>query len=146
MQGFISDYTKLSVGLAYGTGTADREGAVLDMKGWDGVLMIVQFAEIAVGGTNSIKAQQDSAVGMGTAADLEGTKQIITDDMDGKVAYIDLYQPRERYVRVYVDKDTSNVCAETVTYLQYKGALNPTAAMGTGVSGEQHASPAEGTA
>ena len=146
MQGFISDYTKLSVGLVYGTGTADREGATLDMKGWDGVLMIVQLATIATGGTNSVKAQQGALSNATDMADLLGTKQVIADDDDGEIVYIDVYQPRERYVRVYVDKDTSNACAETVTYLQYKGALNPTAAQGTGVNGEQHASPAEGTA
>lgn len=145
MQGFLTDYTKLSVGLAYGTGTADREGAVLDMKGWDGVLMIVQFAAIANGGTNSIKAQQGTLSNGTDMADLAGTKQVITDDLDSTIAYIDVYQPREQYVRVYVDKDTSNACAETVTYLQYKGQFGP-AVQGTSVIGEQHASPAEGTA
>lgn len=146
MQGFLTDYTKLSVGLAYGTGTADREGAVLDMKGWDGVLMIVQLGTIATGGTNSVKAQQGTLSNGTDMADLLGTKQVIADDDDGEVVFIDLYQPREQYVRVYVDKDTSNACAETVTYLQYKGLSNPPTAMGSGVNGEQHASPAEGTA
>lgn len=146
MQGFLSDYTKLSVGLAYATGTADRTGATLDMKGWDGVLMIVQLGTIEAAGTNSVKAQQGALSNATDMADLLGTSQTIADDDDGEVVYIDLYQPRERYVRVYVDKDTSHACAETVTYLQYKGALNPTAAMGAGVNGEQHASPAEGTA
>lgn len=146
MQGFLTDYTKISVGLAYASGTADRTGAVLDMKGWDGVLMIASFSAIEAGGTNSIKAQQDSASNMGTAADLEGTKQVVADDDDDEIVYLDIYQPRERYVRAYVDKDTSHACAESVLYIQYKGAVNPTAAMGTGVNGEQHASPAEGTA
>lgn len=146
MQGFLTDYTKLSVGLAYATGTADREGAVLDMKGWDGVLIICQLAVIATGGTNSVKAQQGALSNGTDMADLAGTKQVIADDDDGEVVYIDVYQPRERYVRAYFDKDTSNACGETITYLQYKGALNPPAAMGAGVNGEQHASPAEGTA
>ncbi len=146
MQGFLTDYTKISVGLAYATGTADREGAVLDMKGWDGVLMIVQLAAIEAAGTNSVKAQQGALSNGTDMADLEGTKQTIADDDDGEVVFIDLYQPRERYVRVYVDKDTSHACAETVTYLQYKGAIYPTAAQGTGVNGEQHLAPAEGTA
>ena len=146
MQGFISDYVKLSVGLAYDTGTADRTGATLDMLGYDGVLMIAQFGAIDGGGTNSIKAQQGALSNAGDMADLAGTAQTIADNYDGKVAYIDVYQPRERYVRIVVDKDTSNNCAETVTYLQYKGQLQPVAAQGTGVAGEQHLSPAEGTA
>lgn len=146
MQGFISDYVKISVGLAYGTGTVAREGATLDMQGWDGVLAIVQFDAIEAGGTNSIKMQQGALANATDMADLTGTSQSIADDYDSKVAYIDLYQPRERYVRLYVSKDGAKACAETVTYIQYKGQFNPASAQGTGVAGEQHASPAEGTA
>jgi hypothetical protein len=83
---------------------------------------------------------------MGDAADLAGTSVAIADDDDGKIKYIDVYQPRERYVSAVVDKDATNACAETVTYVQYRGKILPTAAHGTGVAGEAHLSPAEGTA
>lgn len=146
MNGFLSQNIKITVGLAYASGTADREGAILDMAGWDGVLVVAQFGTIATGGTNSIKMQSGAVNTLSDAADLAGTKITVADDDDGKVKYIDLYQPRERYVRVYVDKDTSNACAETVTYIQYKGLIQPVAAHGTGVAGEAHQSPAEGTA
>lgn len=146
MQGFLTDYTKTSIGLAYASGTADRTGAVLDMKGWDGVLMICSLSAIEAAGTNSVKAQQGTLSNGTDMADLLGTAQSIAADDDDEVVYIDLYQPRERYVRIYVDKDTTHACAESVLYIQYKGAVNPTAAMGAGVNGEQHASPAEGTA
>lgn len=141
----LSQTTKLSVGLAYASGTADRTGAVLDMQGWDGVLMIFQFATIAAGGTNSIKAQQGAASNLSDAADLAGTAQTVADDYDGKIKYIDVYQPRERYVRAYVDKDTSNACAETVTYIQYRGQTLPST-HSTDVAGESFVAPAEGTA
>lgn len=141
----LSKDVKVSVGLAYATGTADRTGAILDMKGWDGVLMVFQFGTIAAGGTNSIKAQQDTAANMATAADLAGTAQTIADDYDGKIALIDLYQPRERYVRAVVDKDTTNACAETVTYIQYRGKQLP-ATHSADVASEVFVSPAEGTA
>ena len=128
MNGFLSQNIKITVGLAYASGTADREGAVLDMAGWDGVLVVAQFGAIATGGTNSIKMQQGAAANMSDAADLTGTKITVADDDDSK------------------DKDTSNACAETVTYIQYKGLTQPVAAHGTGVAGEAHQSPAEGTA
>lgn len=146
MNGFLSQNIKISVALAYASGTADREGAVLDMAGWDGVLVIAQFGTIATGGTNSIKMQQGLLSNSTDMADLAGTKVTVADDDDSKIKYIDLYQPRERYVRVVVDKDTGNACAETVTYVQYKGLIQPVAAHGTGVAGEAHQSPAEGTA
>jgi hypothetical protein len=116
------------------------------MQGWDGVLMLFQFGTIANGGVNSIKAQQGDAANLSDAADLTGTAQSVADDADSKVKFIDLYQPRKRYVRAYVDKDATNACAETVTYIQYRGRIGPTAAHGTDVAGEAWLAPAAGTA
>lgn len=146
MQGFLSHHVKISVGLAYATGTADRTGAVIDMQGYDGVLMVFQFGTIAASAVTSIKAQQGAASNLSDAADLAGTAQAVADDADSKIKYIDLYQPRERYVRAYVDKDATNACAETVTYIQYRGRISPVVAHGTDVAGEAHRAPAEGTA
>ena len=109
----LSENVKITTALDYASGTAVRNGATLDMQGWDGVLILVKFATIATGGTNSIKAQQDSASNMSTAADLAGTSQSVADDDDDEVYYIDVYQPRERYVRLVMTKDTSNACAES---------------------------------
>ena len=78
-------------------------------------------------------------------ADLLGTAQVIADDDDNEIYYIDLYKPRERYVRLYVDKDTSNACAESAIYMQY-GPHKLPSTHATGVTGELHVSPAEGTA
>ncbi len=142
----LSQNIKLSVGLAYASGNADRNGATLDMQGWDGVLMIAQFGTIAAGAVTTIKAQQGAASNLSDAADLAGSAQSVADNDDSEVKYIDLYQPRERYVRVVVDKDGTNACAETVTYVQYRGKQLPVSAHGSGVEGEGHLSPAEGTA
>ncbi|MBU3736563.1 MAG: hypothetical protein FGM62_06250, partial [Methylobacterium sp.] len=70
MNGFLSQNIKISVGLAYASGTADRTGEILDMAGWDGVLVVAQFGAIATGGTNAIKMQQGAAANMSDAADL----------------------------------------------------------------------------
>lgn len=142
----LSQDVKITVGLAYATGTADRVGAVLDMKGYDGVLMICTLGAVATGAVTNIKAQQGAAANMSDAADLIGSSVAIADDDDSKIKYIDIHRPRERYVRAYVDKDATNACAETVTYIQYRGRERPVAAHGTGVAGEVHVGPAEGTA
>jgi hypothetical protein len=143
--GFLSQHIKISVGLAYGTGNADREGGVIDMAGWDGLLVIAQFGAVATGGVNSIKMQQGTNGTVTDAADLAATKVAVADDDDSKIKYIDIYQPRERYLRAVVDKDATNACAETVTYIQYRSRELP-ATHGTGVAGEAHLAPAEGTA
>ena len=141
----LSENAKMSVALAYATGNADRNGATLDMQGWDGVLIVAQLGTIAATGVNSIKAQQGAQSDLSDAADLAGTSVAIADDDDGELKYIDLWQPRERYVRVVVDKDGTNACAESVAYIQYRGKHLPST-HAAGVEGEAHVAPAEGTA
>lgn len=145
MQGYLSQHTKITVGLAYATGTADRTGAALDMQGWDGVLMVVALAAVEASGTNSVRAQQGAAANLSDAADLAGSKVTIADDDDSEVVIIDLWQPRERYVRLYVNKDTTHAMAESVTYIQYRGRITPPT-HGSGVTVLALLSPAEGTA
>ena len=134
---------KITEALAYADGSADRFGATLDMVGWHGVLIVVSSAVIAAGAVYKIKAQQDVVPGMSGAADLAGTGLVIGDDEDNKVHWIDL-KPRERYVRLVVDKDAVNACAESALYIQYGpyGVSLPV----TDVDGETHSGPAEGTA
>jgi hypothetical protein len=143
----ISKNDKVSIGITAAAGvagTTDIEGATIDMSGYEGVLMIFTFGVITGSAVTSIKAQQDTASGMGTAADLEGTGQTIADTDDEKIFYIDLYKPEERYVRGYVDRATQNAVV-TMSYIQY-GASKMPVTHGTNVSGETHISPDEGTA
>lgn len=144
----LSKNTKVSIGVTSAAGvaaTTDIEGAEVDMSGWDGVLMIFTFGVITGSAVTSIKAQQDAATGMASAADLEGTGQTIADDDDEKTFYIDVYKPRERFVRGFIDRATQNAVVASVTYIQYRGSKLPST-HGTNVSGESFASPPEGTA
>ncbi len=133
--------------LPYASGSADRTGAILDMAGFRGVLMVVKFAVIATGAATVIKAQQDTVVGFGGAADLAGTSQTVVDDDDQQIFIIDLYEPVEQFVRLYIDKDASNATAETAIYIQYGARIRPTTVtVADLVTYERHVSPAEGTA
>ncbi|NCC41907.1 MAG: hypothetical protein EOM21_21355 [Gammaproteobacteria bacterium] len=145
MTGYLSDYCKITTALDYAEANTDREGATLDMQGFDGVLMIVKTAAIHNSATYKIKAQQGALANATDMADLEGTGQTIAGSADNGVFFIDVFQPRERYVRLFVDKDTTNNCAESAVYVQYKARFEPVT-QPAGVSGEQHLSPAEGTA
>ena len=126
-------------------GTTDINGATLDMSGFEGVLMKVTFGAITASAVTSIKAQQGAASDLSDTADLLGTGQTIADTDDEKVFYIDLYKPRERYVRLVVDRGTQNAVVASAEYEQY-GARNEPVTHGSNVSGETHISPAEGTA
>lgn len=126
-------------------GTTDINGATLDMSGFEGILMKVTFGAITASAVTSIKAQQGAASDLSDTADLLGTGQTIADTDDEKVFYIDLYKPRERYVRLVVDRGTQNAVVASAEYEQY-GARNEPVTHGSNVSGETHISPAEGTA
>ncbi len=125
-------------------GTSDINGATLDMSGWEGVLVILNLGAIVSGAVTTAKMQQDSASGMGTAADLKDTELTIADDDDEETMYIDLYRPLERYVRVVIPRATQNATL-TATYIQYRGSKMPVT-QAAPVSGEVHVSPIEGTA
>lgn len=127
-------------------GTSAINGATLDMLGYEGVLMVVTMGAITATAVTSIKAQQGAASDLSDAADLEGTAQTIADDDDELTFYIDLYRPKERYVRLVVSRGTANAVVASAEYIQYGARKSPTAAHGSNVSGESHVSPAEGTA
>ena len=125
--------------------TTDIEGTILDMSGYEGVLVVVRMGTITANAVTSIKMQQDTAATMSGAADLTGTAQTIADTDDDKIFYIDLFRPTERYVRLYVDRGTQNAVVASAIYIQYGPKATPIT-QPTGTSGETHASPAEGTA
>ncbi len=143
----LSNEVKITTALDYASANADRDGATLDMSGWEGVLMIVKFAVIAPGAATKIKAQQDTDSAMGTAADLLGTGITVADDDDDQIFIIDLYKPLERYVRLVIDKDAANATAESAIYIQYGPRSKPVIQTVTDeVTYELHVSPCEGAA
>ena len=151
LNGNLSKNVKITIGMTPATdgdaGTTDIACDELDMSGWDNVLMIVAFGAITGSAVTSIKAQQDTVTGMGSAADLLGTSQTVADSDDNKVFYIDLCRPMERFVRCYIDRATQNAVVSSVLYVQYNGnSVKLPPSHGTGVSGEVHNEPVEGTA
>ncbi len=143
----LSKNVKISTAITVTNGAAATsaiEGTVLDMKGFEGVLMVVQMGAIEGSATTSIKARSGTDDTVTDAADLLGTSQTISDGDDEDVFYIDLYKPVERYVQLYVTRGVSNATL-SANYIQYGPALMPTT-HGDIVNGETHISPAEGTA
>jgi len=143
----LSKEVKVTTALDYASGSADRNGATLDMSGYEGVLMIVKFAAVATGATVSIKAQQGAASNLSDAADLAGTAITVADDDDNQIFMIDVYQPLERYVRVVVDNDASNATAQSAVYIRYGARTLPqTNNVTDAVTTETWVGPSEGTA
>jgi hypothetical protein len=138
---------KYTMALVYASGTADREGAALDMSGYQEVDVVFQFGTIEAAGTNSIKVQCDDNASFTSAQDIAGTAQTVAHDDDGQIFIVNIVNPPERYIRAYVDKDTSHACAETVTYVQHMPGRKPqTNDVANLVTTESHVGPATGTA
>ncbi len=140
----LSKHIKVTNGLDYASGTATREGAELDMSGWDGVLIIVKHAAIAASAVGDVHAEQDVVTGMAGAADLAGTKIAVVTGNANQIYCLDIYRPRERFIRGVVTKDGSNAQAEVMIYIQYTGRKLPVSNAGFDQY-ELHVSPAEGT-
>lgn len=132
---------------AVAAGTTDINSSEVDMQNFEGVKFYVLFGAITAGAVTSIKAQQDTVTGMAGAADLEGTALTVADDDDNQIAILDVYRPRERFVRCVVDRGTQNAVVDGIIAVQYGPRVMPATNDATTVVGlETHMSPAEGTA
>jgi hypothetical protein len=134
-------------GLAYADGTADREGEIMDMANYEWIMAVFTLAAIHNSATCTIKWQQGAAPAMGDAADLLGTAMTVAGTDDNQLKISLLIKPRERYVRAYIDKDTSNTQAESLLYIMGGKRTQPSlVAVASETAVEIHESPAEGTA
>jgi hypothetical protein len=125
---------------------ADNEsvnGAGVDMLGYSGVMFVAVCGKGEVAAC-TIKAQQDSDSGFGTAADLLGSSKAFSAGVSTNgSAVLDIYKPEERYVRAVVAiPDLTTPAAVTIIAIKYGPTNKPT----TQMTGELHVSPDEGTA
>ena len=118
----------------------------VDMAGWEGVLFFTTVLAITSAAVTSINAAQAITSG-GSYADLLGTKVAIADDDDNQTFFLDIYRPREQFVRLEVARATQDSAFGEIYALQYGAKKRPyTQNVTDKVTGELHVSPAEGTA
>ena len=133
---------------AVAAGTTDQNGSSVDMANWEGVMFVATLGTLTAGQVTRMKAQQSSDDGAGDAfADLLGTQTpAMADADDDKVIVLDIYRPRERYVRPVLERGTANAVIDGIIAIQYGPRKKPTTHDTTVQASESHASPAEGTA
>jgi hypothetical protein len=93
-------------GAVAGQGTSYSD--TVDMLGHDSVTLVFAAGAIAGTGTIAVTAQQGSESGGGDAADLDEAVVNFTDAAGDKLALIEIYRPRERYVRLKVVRAVAN--------------------------------------
>lgn len=122
--------------------TSAANGTTIDTAGAEGVIFVTIFGTPAA--NNGVKVQQDSASGMGTAADLLGS-QVLSDGTETTVA-VQVHKPRERYVRPVAVRGTSTTVPGGIAIVYGLRTCPYDNDAQTDVAAEVHVSPAEGTA
>lgn len=114
----------------------------IDTQGFEGCMFVGSIA--TANAANFAKVQQSSDDGSSdTYADLTGTKVVPGDDGDSFL--IDIYKPRERYLKCLIDRGGANTATGDIYAILY-GAHKAPVSHGSTIDAETHASPAEGTA
>lgn len=123
-------------------GQTDITSDAVDASNCDGVLFIVSFGTITSGAVTSIHVEQCDTSG-GSYAELDGTEITVADDDDNKTFYVDIQRPRERFLKLVVDRGTQNAVTGSIIAIKYNCAVRPVT-QGAGVdSGVVVAGPAE---
>ena len=140
--GLLADCKITKVSGAVAAGTSSVNSSEIDMTGFEGVVFIGQYGTSAA--DNGLKAQQDTATGMASAADLEGTSVLL--DGTETLSIVQVHKPREQFVRAVAVRGTSSTL-DSIIAIQYgprTAAVDNNAS--TDNAAESHVSPAEGTA
>lgn len=112
--------------------TTTKNTSAIDMKGYDGVVVIGRFKTAST--SRAVNMAQSTASG-GTYTDLAGTEQRNVTDFR-----IDVYRPRERFLRAEYHRDS--IAFGDTWAIQYKSRVRSSSTQ----QFEFHASPTEGTA
>jgi len=112
--------------------TTTKNTSAVDMQNWDGCVFLGRFKTAATG--TYVNIAQSTASG-GTYSDLASTAQRNVTNWR-----IDVYQPRERYLRVEAHR--GSVAMGDVWAIKYAQRVNSSSTQAF----EFHASPTEGTA
>lgn len=124
----------------------DDASAIVDTAGYEGVCFVASITDSVNTGVATLTAEQNtanSATGMAALAGAVATKaSAADDDLNGKVLMVDVYRPRERYLRVKRTSGTANIAFGDVMAILYHGRSAP-AVQGGAVATAAVASPVE---
>jgi hypothetical protein len=140
--GYLSEQIKISVDGPTVAGTTEVDSTPVDMNGFDGVLFLVQLGTAAA--NNTVKAQEDTVVGMGTVQDLAGSSLASSAVATLKTLVLDVKRSTKEFLRVAVLRGTSTT-VDSIVAIRYNARTLPAAQVAANVALKQLGSPAEGT-
>ncbi len=121
----LSSEVLITSALDYVDDSADRNGTVLDMANYEGVIVTIHFAAIASSAVLDVRMQEGTLANGSDMTDLKDTKQVVADDDDNKIFKFDIAKTLKQFLRVVVNNDASNNSAQSAMYEQYGGKKMP---------------------
>lgn len=123
-------------------GSTVLESSVIDMAGYDGVLLFTSFGTAAA--DNLLSAKMSSANDSGTMGAIEGSS--VGAGSSDEDQWIDVYRPRKRYLQLVATRATSSKLGD-MWAIQYGGRKLPEDNNVSGtIAGEVSVSASTGTA
>lgn len=106
----------------------DADGAVVDTQGFDGAMFVTSIEDSVATGVATLKVKQCDTSG-GTYAALSGATATATsatnDDLNTKLLVVDVYRPKERYLKANITSATANIAFGATYAILYKGHVAP---------------------
>lgn len=108
-------------------GQAATNGDILDMAGYEGVLFIAKLGDVTATSVVTLQAQQNTLNQSGGMATLAGSATYTAgaSDADDDLLVLDVYRPRERYVRPVFTSATANAVKNGVIAIRYGSRNKP---------------------
>ena len=105
--------------------TTDITSSTVDTMGYGSVTFYALMGSIAPTAVTSCKVQTGAASDMSDAADIEASSLTIADTDDNGVAIIEIDSPRERYVRLIIDRGTATAVVDGALAVLTKPKVEP---------------------
>lgn len=123
----LNDVKITVVEAAAGAAQTALDSDILDMSGYEGVVFIAMLGDVTSGSVLTLAAQQNTANSASGMATLAGSATFTAGatDADSKALVLDVYRPRERYVRAYLTRTTQDAIVGGVIAIQYGATKKP---------------------
>ena len=130
--------------VAAGTSTITPSDGI-DMRGFRGCRFTILWGTITASGVQSaaIHTSKDDGSSDSFTA-LADTKVTVADSDDNKTTIIDIYEPRERFLKCIISRATQNSVIDGIIADLYDPQDAPVTQDGTVQGSELHVAPAEG--
>lgn len=131
----------------FAAGQVAKNSDIIDMQGYDGVLFIAGFGTIVENGTILVAVEQNIANSAGGMAALAGTTAHTVTAANAALTQsaiaVDVYRPRERYLRCVVTPAAQDAVLLGVVAIRYKTRKAPVSQAAGILKSTQLVSPAE---